>query len=99
MEKNRSKLSNLSTKLEVDILLRNYRNNPIEAYKLTTVTYGTAPTPYLAIRALHETAKQIGITKQLEEIIKDDFYMNDLLSGAESIEECQIKLNVLNVLN
>ena len=61
------------------ILWRNDRNSPIKEYELTTVTYGTAATPYLAIRAV-SSANQIGITKQLQKIIKNDFYMDDLLS-------------------
>ena len=47
----------------------NDRNNPTEELKLTTVTYGTAAAPYLAIRALQETANQIAITKKLQKII------------------------------
>ena len=68
-----------------------WRENPsqqIKEYKLTTVTYGTAAAPFLAVRALQETAKNPDLEAKLREIIINDFYMDDLLTGGDTIEVC-----------
>ncbi|XP_044754985.1 uncharacterized protein LOC123313939 [Coccinella septempunctata] len=39
------------------ILWRNTKYEPIQTYELTTVTYGTAPAAYLAIRTMRKLAK------------------------------------------
>jgi len=70
------------------ILWRSDPLQPLETYELVTVTYGTRSASYLAIRSLF----QIGIDCEREfpevsRIIKDDFYVDDMLTGAESIEK------------
>lgn len=72
------------------ILWRESPTEPIKEYELTTVTYGTANAPYLAIRTL----KQLSIDEALNypkasKIIQTDFYVDDVLSGANSLEEAQ----------
>lgn len=70
------------------ILWRECKENPIKEYKLTTVTYGTASAPFLAVRALLYIADNCH-SEELKDIIKEDFYMDDLITGADSIEKCR----------
>ncbi|XP_045769775.1 uncharacterized protein LOC123870493 [Maniola jurtina] len=68
------------------IVWRRSSSEPIKTYQLNTVTYGTASAPFLATRCL----KQIGLEcndAEAREIILHDFYVDDLLTGANSLEE------------
>ncbi|CAK9800717.1 hypothetical protein ANTPLA_LOCUS7241 [Anthophora plagiata] len=68
-----------------------WRSRPdlaIQVYELNTVTYGTASAPFLATRVLRE----IGLKCQKEfpavsQIIVNDFYVDDLLTGLDTISE------------
>lgn len=72
------------------ILWRFAPNDPIEIYNLNTVTYGTASASYLAIRSLIQLGNDIEKTlPKISEIIKRDFYVDDLLSGSDSIESAR----------
>ena len=83
------------------ILWRKNPSLPICHYRLKTVTYGTASAPYLATRVL----RQIGEENKNEyplasEIIIRDFYVDDLLTGASSIEEARhLRENITNLLS
>uniref|UniRef100_A0A023EZK8 Putative reverse transcriptase n=1 Tax=Triatoma infestans TaxID=30076 RepID=A0A023EZK8_TRIIF len=76
------------TSLDMDmqrILWRSSAELPLEIFRLRTVTYGTNCAPYLALRCL----RQVGLDliprdKQVADIIQSDFYMDDLMTGAES---------------
>lgn len=72
--------------------------SPLKVYKLHTVTYGTASAPFLATRCL----KQVGLECQdqrVAEVILHDFYVDDLLTGADSLEEAQmLRHKVTNAL-
>jgi len=68
---------------------------------LNTLTYGTACAPYLATRVLQESVKlnqdrwPLGASR-----ILTDFYVDDLITGANSIQELTtIKEEVNTVLN
>lgn len=70
------------------IIWRDDPNKALETYELQTVTYGTASAAYLAIRCLF----QLGINcedqfPEISNIIKYDFYVDDLISGANSISQ------------
>ncbi|XP_047038037.1 uncharacterized protein LOC124643200 [Helicoverpa zea] len=70
------------------ILWRDDPGKEIEEYELMTVTFGTASAPYLAVRALHQVAYDECKDKpQVEKIILNDFYMDDLMTGADTTEE------------
>jgi len=64
------------------ILWRYSFEEPIQEYRLTTVTYGTSSAPFLATRCLKKLAddnkKQYPRTAQ---VLSNDFYVDDLLSG------------------
>jgi len=56
--------------------------------ELNTVTYGTASAPFLAIRYLLELSKESHpVASQL---IASDFYVDDMITGANSLKELKI---------
>jgi hypothetical protein len=71
-----------------------WRENPassIEVFELNTVTYDTASAPFLATRALYQLAndEQVKYPKAAH-VTKRDFYVDDILSGADTVEEALI---------
>ncbi|GFX09030.1 integrase catalytic domain-containing protein [Trichonephila clavipes] len=61
---------------------------PIKTYKLTTVTYGTVSAFYLATRTLKQLAMDEANNFPFAvPVVLGDCYMDDILSGSESIEE------------
>ncbi|XP_058820716.1 uncharacterized protein LOC131682920 [Topomyia yanbarensis] len=73
------------------ILWRNEPFEPIRTYELTTVTYGTSAAPYLATKCLQELAK-LGQSSHpaAAQVVANDFYMDDMISGVNSVEEGKI---------
>jgi hypothetical protein len=72
------------------ILWRADPSKPIQIYELKTVTYGTTSAPYLAIRCMLEIANQIENEQpNIAEIIRNCFYVDDYLGGADDIESAQ----------
>jgi hypothetical protein len=73
------------------ILWRKSPADPIVEYRLLTVTYGTAAAPFIATRVLQQLAedekKEFPIAS---EIATRDFYVDDVMSGAETVEEAII---------
>ncbi|XP_058827620.1 uncharacterized protein LOC131687546 [Topomyia yanbarensis] len=70
------------------ILWRESPEEPIKIFELTTVTYGTASAPYLATKCLTKLGKDSESTHPIAaRVIQEDFYVDDMLSGADSIEE------------
>ncbi|XP_060881948.1 uncharacterized protein LOC132953577 [Metopolophium dirhodum] len=67
-----------------------YRSNAdeiLKSYRLLTVTYGTRAASFLATRCLLEASYMVkDANAQLA--IQQDFYVDDLLSGCQSEEEC-----------
>ena len=81
------------------ILWRNSLDESIRIYKLDTVTYGTKPASFLAIRAMHQLAQdEQGSFPIGCEIVKRDFYVDDLISGANSVEEVLQLMNETKTL-
>ncbi|XP_062541793.1 uncharacterized protein LOC134209775 [Armigeres subalbatus] len=68
-----------------------WRTNPEESLRvleLTTVTYGTAAAPYLATRCLFQLYDDEGSSFPLAaRIIRVDCYIDDVISGADTVEE------------
>ncbi|XP_072401038.1 uncharacterized protein [Diabrotica undecimpunctata] len=82
------------------ILWRDDPSEPIKTFVLNTVTYGQACASYLAIRCLIQLATDNEKTfPEIAEIILRDFYVDDMLTGADTIEEtqhiCQTVSNIL----
>ncbi|XP_075162510.1 uncharacterized protein LOC142235137 [Haematobia irritans] len=82
------------------ILWRENETMPIKMFCLNTVTYGTASAPFLAIRCLKELSDS---NKEKyptgARVIEEHFYVDDLLTGADSLEELEvIKKEVVAIL-
>jgi hypothetical protein len=70
------------------ILWRYSSEKPIQEYRLTTVKYGTSSAPFLTTHCLEELS---GDNKEQHpraaQVLSNDFYVDDLLSGALTIED------------
>lgn len=70
------------------ILWRKEPTEELKTYELNTITYGTASGSYLATRCLQELAKENSkMYPRASNSISNDFYVDDWLSGAETIKE------------
>lgn len=70
------------------ILWRTLSKDELEEYRLTTVTYGIASAPYLAIKSLPSLAKdESNNMPDMKHNLLNDFYVDDLLTGGNSHEE------------
>lgn len=79
------------------IYWRAQTNHPIRAYQLTTVTYGTNSAPFLAMMTLRKlAADETNNFPTAARIILADFYMDDLVSGAHTIDEGRSSISELN---
>ncbi|XP_046810049.1 uncharacterized protein LOC124420623 [Lucilia cuprina] len=69
------------------ILWRYSPLDEISVYQLNTVTYGTTSAPYLAIRVLRQLAEDYKDEFPDEsKILVTDSYVDDIISGAETVE-------------
>ena len=68
---------------------------PVQTFRLTRVIYGVASSSYHSIRCLREAAQLEGVPKAAKEAILRDFYVDDILTGARSIEAAEQLLNDL----
>ena len=82
------------------ILWRNEPYEPLKLFELKTVTYGLASAPFLAIRSLFHIADVNKDAFPLaSSAIRESFYVDDLLTGAESIDNLQkLKIEIIEVL-
>ncbi|XP_062538848.1 uncharacterized protein LOC134207145 [Armigeres subalbatus] len=70
------------------IFWRESANEELREFQLTTVTYGTASAPYLATRCLQQLAIEgEGTHQTAAKILKEDFYVDDMITGVEDVEE------------
>lgn len=64
------------------------RNNKIETFQLNTLTFGVSSSPFLAIRTIQKLADdEHDAHPKAAEILKTHLYVDDLLSGAETVDE------------
>ncbi|XP_049873590.1 uncharacterized protein LOC126375230 isoform X3 [Pectinophora gossypiella] len=68
------------------ILWRDDDTKPINILQLNTVTYGTAAAPFLSTRCLLQLANEC-TDPLISEVIKHDFYVDDLLTGSSNEDE------------
>jgi len=74
------------------ILWRYSSEEPIQEYKLTTVTYGTSSAPFLATRCLKKLADDNKVQYlRAVQVLSNDFNVDNLLSGISTVEDA-IKL-------
>lgn len=73
------------------IVWRKHISDPLQVYKINTITYGTASAPFLAIRSLkylsdlHAESHRLG-----SRALASDFYVGDLLTGADTEKELSL---------
>lgn len=82
------------------ILWRDNSEDDIKEYILNTVTYGTASASFLAIRCLRELGHLHSEKyKESSSIILSDFYVDDLITGTETIQRAiTIQKQVTSIL-
>lgn len=72
----------------VRIFFRFSQSSPVQIYELLTVTYGLAPSSYLATRTLQQLADDEGHAYPLGgPALRKSFYVDDFIGGAQSVEE------------
>ncbi|UYV66797.1 hypothetical protein LAZ67_4002878, partial [Cordylochernes scorpioides] len=72
------------------ILWRDCKDLELQEFNLLTVTYGLACAPYLAIRTLHQIAHEVQVSNpRISKIIREDFYVDDLLTGCPTVEDAK----------
>ncbi|UYV84003.1 hypothetical protein LAZ67_X000860 [Cordylochernes scorpioides] len=70
------------------IFWRQTPEQPVEDYRLLTVTYGTTSAPFLAIRTIHQLARdECKEFPTASKVVMSDFYVDDLLTGVSSKQE------------
>ncbi|XP_017788509.1 PREDICTED: uncharacterized protein LOC108571049 [Habropoda laboriosa] len=82
------------------ILWRSNVNDPISVYDLNTITYGTASASFLATRVLKKIGEDCMQSHPLaSRAIIHDFYVDDLLTGCDSLEGAvKLKASLTEVL-
>ncbi|XP_073963072.1 uncharacterized protein [Choristoneura fumiferana] len=68
------------------ILWREDESHPIKTLRLNTLTYGTASASYLSTRCLQQIGEEQD-NELIKTIIKNDFYVDDLITGSNVEEE------------
>lgn len=70
------------------LLWRNDPTSEIQDLRLVRVTFGTASAPYLAVKTLQQLATDEGAdVPEIARRVKTDFYVDDLLTGCQTVEE------------
>ncbi|XP_063913270.1 uncharacterized protein LOC135129931 [Zophobas morio] len=81
------------------IFWRHNTNEPVKVYQLNTVTYGFASSSFLATRCLIELANQSKFQyPRASDLIYNDFYVDDLITGADTIEQASQLLTEVNFI-
>lgn len=83
------------------IVWREDVNQPIQHFRLKTVTYGTSSAPYQAVKTIQRLADdEAHRFPEASNIVRNDVYVDDCLSGADSVEEAiKIKNQLLQLLS
>ncbi|XP_075225287.1 uncharacterized protein LOC142326586 [Lycorma delicatula] len=81
------------------IVWREHPNGKIKSYKLSIVTYDTASAPFLATKTLNQLAIDEKQTfPEASKIMLEDFYVDDLMTGANSLVEAkQLQKDIINL--
>lgn len=83
------------------ILWQKDPNEPVKTYELCTVTYGTVCASFLAMRTLKQLSVDEGDKFPLAApAVDNDFYMDDVLSGGESLSETkELQRQLIGILD
>ncbi|GFU98374.1 integrase catalytic domain-containing protein [Trichonephila clavipes] len=81
------------------ILWRENMDEPIKTFELSTVTYGTTSAPFLATRTLKQLAlDEAGNFPLGSSVVMSDKYIDDVLTGAETLLEAkELKNQLINI--
>ncbi|GFT26577.1 integrase catalytic domain-containing protein [Trichonephila clavipes] len=81
------------------ILWRENMDEPIKTFELSTVTYGTTSAPFLATRTLKQLAlDEAGNFPLGSSVVMSDMYIDDVLTGAETLLEAkELKNQLMNI--
>ncbi|GFT39901.1 integrase catalytic domain-containing protein [Trichonephila clavipes] len=81
------------------ILWRENMDEPIKTFELSTVTYGTTSAPFLATRTLKQLAlDETGNFPLGSSVVMSDMYIDDVLTGAETLLEAkELKNQLINI--
>lgn len=78
------------------ILWRTDVNLPIKIFTLNTITYGTSAASFFATRSLKQLSQDVlEIYPKASTILSEDFYIDDVLSGADTINEAKNMIDEL----
>lgn len=83
------------------IVWKHGTDDDVTDYRLQRVTFGTASAPYLAVKVLQQVADDEG-GDNIEAVrtIKEDFYIDDLMSGQDTVNEAiDVARNITEILN
>ncbi|GFY21718.1 integrase catalytic domain-containing protein [Trichonephila clavipes] len=74
-------------------------DEPIKTFELSTVTYGTTNAPFLATRTLKQLAlDEAGNFPLGSSVVMSDMYIDDVLTGAETLLEAkELKNQLINI--
>lgn len=73
------------------IVWRDSPDEDIQDFSLTTVTFGTASAPYLAVKALHQIALDEGGQYPTAAVrVPNSYYMDDMMISCSTVEEGKI---------
>ncbi|XP_014206865.1 uncharacterized protein LOC106638278 [Copidosoma floridanum] len=79
-----------------NILWRSNRSESIQECRLSTVTYGTSPAPFLAIRTLLQLAEEGKSTHpEAAAILRSQVYVDDIFAGADTLGEATLRRDQL----
>ncbi|XP_062533633.1 uncharacterized protein LOC134202631 [Armigeres subalbatus] len=72
------------------IFWRDQSNEPLRVLELTTVTYGTSPASFLAVRSMLQLAREEKVNfPAAAQVVTEDCYMDDVLSGASTLDSAK----------
>ncbi|XP_033212187.1 uncharacterized protein LOC117169790 [Belonocnema kinseyi] len=81
------------------ILWRENPSQPVKMFTSNTVTYGNSSASFLATRLLVQLANDEGeLFPNASVALKEDFYMDDLLTGANTFDEAESLINELKAV-
>jgi len=82
------------------ILWRPSPDVPIKNYLLQTITYGMSPAPFLALRTLHQLARDESERfPEATKVLVRDSYIDDIIVGCDSLESAHaLKVDLINLL-
>ncbi|XP_078051715.1 uncharacterized protein LOC144477852 [Augochlora pura] len=83
------------------ILWRDSLQETVQTYQLDTVTYGTAPAPFLAVRTLKQLAEDEGQAfPSAAHALQHDFYVDDLITAADTVSQAaQLRDELIKLLS